>query len=132
MYSIKNLLAWNYWFSYVEPINKPALWTMIIFFGLMIIASIVIAKISINKKNDQPLRRGLRKLIKMLAWMGVIGFILLFFRYELVYILSRRFMLGLWFIGLVVWLAFAIRYFRKIPRLRQILEEQNRLKKYLP
>lgn len=133
MYSIKNLLFHGYWFSYVQPLNPLAFWAMLVVFGLMIVVAIILFKIAHHPKIDPPLCRGLKKIINLLSWMGILGFLVLFFRYEMVYMLSRRFLLGFWILGLIIWVILVIRYFLKVvTRQRQSIIEQERLKKYLP
>ena len=133
MYSLKNIFSVQYWFGSVPFLGAPALWTMTIIFGAMLVGGAVINTLANSKKYDKPLAKGLKKISKMLATMGVIAFFLLFFRYEFVVILSRRFMFGLWFVCLILWVIFIVGYFLKIvPKQRMDKMEQERIKKYLP
>lgn len=133
MYSFSHLLSSQYWFSEPSFLGAPALWTMVAVFGLMIVAAIVSRVMSQKGKWDKFSRRGLSKLSSLLGWLGAAAFILLFFRYEFVPLLSRRFMFGLWLLGLLVWLGFILRYFfLKMPKLRKEQAEKERLRKYLP
>lgn len=132
MYSIKNLLSMHYWFSYVEPLNPLSLWILIILFVLFIVAAIVLSKLSKMDKFDKPMRKGLKKIVSCLSWMGITGLILVFFRYEMASYFSRRFLLGMLFVGLVVWVVNIVLYFKKdVPKVRKVMEEQQRMKKYL-
>lgn len=133
MYSLSHLLSIQYWFSEVPFLGALALWTMVTVFGLMIITAIVLRILAKSEKFDRFIRRGFTKLSSLSGWLGVIAFILLFFRYEFVPVLSRRFMYGLWLIGFLVWLGFVLYYlFFKMPKLRQEKKEKERLNKYLP
>jgi len=107
--------------------------SMVVIFAGMILTSLVLNNMAGLQKYAAPLRVGLKKIARLLAWMGVLAWVLLFFRYEFVVFLSRRLMFGLWFIGLLVWATFIVRYFvATAPRNRQAIKEQERLKKYLP
>lgn len=132
MYSIKNLASMNYWFSYVQPLNPLSLWILIAFFSLFVVAAIVISQLAKREQVDKPLRRGLKKIVSCLTWMGIFGLFLVFFRYEMASYFSRRFLLGIWFIGFVIWVVNIVLYFKKdLPKVRQVMEDQQRIKKYL-
>ena len=102
-------------------------------FGLMAIAGIVLKLIQKNKKFDAFAKRLLEKYFVMLTTMGSLGILLTWFRYERAYILSARFLLLVWFAGLVVWLVFVLKYqFKTIPQARADLQKTQEFKKYLP
>ena len=133
MYSFLHLVSTQYWFGPVPFLGKAALWAMTIIFLAMLIAGIVLGIVAKSLKNDRPLSKGLVKIAKLLTIMSVIAFIFLFLRYEFVTILSRRFMFALWFVGLVVWTIFVVRYFVKVvPKQRADKLEQERINRYLP
>lgn len=133
MYSLKHLFTVSYWFSSAPFLTPLALWLMAGFFGVLFAAAIILSVFLKKSKYDKPGRRGLKKIISFLIWMSTIGFLFLFFRYEFVAILSRRFMFGLWWIGFITWLALIIKYFmREMPRWRRKMEDEEKLKKYLP
>ncbi|KKR48920.1 MAG: hypothetical protein UT86_C0002G0095 [Candidatus Magasanikbacteria bacterium GW2011_GWC2_40_17] len=133
MYSIKNIFSLSYWFSQTPLLGSAAFWVMLIIFGLFLLAAIILKVLSQSPHYDVFARRGLKKISRLLGWMGVWGLIIVFFRYEFTPILSRRFMLGLWIIGLVVWLVFIVKYFLKIvPKRMAEKLEKERLNKYLP
>ncbi len=133
MYSLSNIFTIQYWFGQVPFLGKPALWVMVILFGAMLIGGVILNTLSKGPKYNKPIGKGLKKIAKMLGVMGLVAFILLFFRYEFVAILSRRFMFGLWFIGLAVWIVFIVRYFLKVvPKQMADKMEQERIRKYLP
>lgn len=133
MYSIKNIFSLSYWFGQAPLLGSTAFWVMIIIFGLFLLGAIILKILAQSPRYDVFVRRGLKKISRLLCWMGVWGLIIVFFRYEFTPILSRRFMLGLWFIGLVVWVIFIVKFFLKIIP-KQVAEkmEKERLKKYLP
>ncbi len=133
MYSFSNIITPQYWFS-PPPVLAPfTLWLMVAIFGLMLIFAFILNILSLKNKFDQPSRRGLKKISALLGWLGAAGFILLFFRYEIIPFLSWRLWYGLWAIGLAVWLGFILRFWLKeIPKRRRALAETARLKKYLP
>jgi len=133
MYSLGNFFTVQYWFSQAPFLGKPALWVMVIVFALMLIGGAILNTLSKCDRYNKPVCKGLKKIAKMLSVMGAIAFVLLFFRYEFVAILSRRFMFGMWYVGLVVWIIFIIKFFIKVvPKQMADKMEQDRIKKYLP
>lgn len=133
MYSFANLLSVNYWFSELTASNSQTLLIMLAVFGTMIAAAIILYFLVKAERVEKILGHGLLRLASLLVWMGILGFVYLFFRYESAAFFSRRFWLGLWVIGLIVWLVFIGRFFiKKMPQLRQAKMEQERLKRYLP
>lgn len=69
----------------------------------------------------------------MLLTLGVLGLILLWFRYEGAYFMSARWWLVLWALGLIAWLIPILRYQRReIPRARQQRLARQQMQKYLP
>lgn len=133
MYSIKNILSLRYWFSEPPYQNPAAMKIAMIFFVIMLAIGIVLAVLSQKEKFGVYLKRLFAKIASLLGWMGVLAFVLSFFRYEATPFLSRRFWFGFWLIGLIVWVVYILRYwFKKVPMKRREQTEKDRLKKYLP
>ncbi|MBI5022990.1 MAG: hypothetical protein HZC05_02395 [Candidatus Magasanikbacteria bacterium] len=133
MYSIKNIFNLRYWFSEPPYQNPVAMKVALVFFVLMLAAVVVLAILSQKEKFGAYLKRLFAKIASLFGWMGVTAFILLFFRYEATPFLARRFWYAFWFIGLVVWVVYILRYwYKQVPQKRQRQAEKERLKKYLP
>ena len=123
----------RYWFSEPPYQNPAAMKTILIFFVLMLAAGVVLAVLSNKEKFNQYARRLFAKIASLLGWMGMAAFILFFFRYEATPFLARRFWYAFWFIGLIVWIVYILRYwYKEAPQKRQAQAEKDRLKKYLP
>ena len=102
-------------------------------FAVLIIIATIIKIIKKTNKGDGFRQKLLEKYSVALFWLGVFGLILTWFRYERVNILSARFWLLVWFVGLIVWLAFVLKYqFKTVPAARQQLQKTQEFKKYLP
>lgn len=102
-------------------------------FGAMLIAAII-TKIW-KKKNggDGFVRNLLERYAVMLTTLGLIGIVLTWFRYERVYIFSSRLWLLVWFVGLVTWFTYILKYQLKvIPESREKLQKSKEFNKYLP
>ena len=69
----------------------------------------------------------------MLITIGLVGLLLLFFRYENVYFLSGRFLLLFLVVALLVWLGFIVYYgIRKFPLEITDYKDFLRKEKYIP
>ncbi|PJE58079.1 MAG: hypothetical protein COU81_02660 [Candidatus Portnoybacteria bacterium CG10_big_fil_rev_8_21_14_0_10_36_7] len=103
-----------------------------IFGGLLIMALII----KLTKKithQDSFFKKLLQKYFVMLMTMSLLGLMLTWFRYERVYILSARFLLLVWFLGMAVWLVYILKYqFKVMPQERIKLQKTQEFNKYLP
>ncbi len=133
MINFGRLLDLHFWFA-LRP-TAPSKQTTIILavgFGVFLATAIVLGFLAKTKKQNPPLAKLFRKLKKMFSTMGVVGFVLLFFSYEQIYLLGSRFWFLLWFIGLVVWIVFISLYaIKKMQKEKDDLERKQKYLKYL-
>lgn len=62
----------------------------------------------------------------------IIGLFIIFFNYEMVPLLSARFWLLFWGVGIIIWLVFVYKIIIKIPQKKALMEKEKEFKKYLP
>jgi glucan phosphoethanolaminetransferase (alkaline phosphatase superfamily) len=133
MINFSRLLDLNFWFA-LRPtaLSKQTTIVLVAGFGIFLLTAVILGFLAKIKKQNPPLAKLLRKLKKMFSVMAVVGFILLFFSYEQIYLLGSRFWFLLWFIGLVVWLVFILLYaVGKMPKEKDDLEKKQKYLKYL-
>lgn len=132
MYTISNILTYNYWFANVPEIGASALWIQALFYAFLVAGGFALEYWVIFKKIDKFLARVLRKVKTLAITMGIVGFVFLFFRYEYIPLFSRRFMYIIWFLIAAVWAGFLAFEYKEIPRRRKDAEEVDQIKRYLP
>jgi len=129
-----NFFSWHYWFA-VQPgvASKILLEILIILVVGCFLAAVVFHYVARAKKEDPVTVRILKKLNGLFSFLTFVGvFILLFFWQQVPY-LSSRFWLVVWFLLVVVWVGFIIRYALFVaPKRRARLEEEKKYKQYLP
>ena len=130
----KQLFELNYWFT-LNPgfLSDPATIACAVFFTLFILGRVVIAfspKYS-STHLDKPGTLLVKKINTFLVTMGISGYLLLFFAYQMVPILSMRFLFLLWGLAAVIW-AYSIWHFyaTDVPRMRSEIEKKAQLGKY--
>lgn len=125
-----NLLTLNYWFNLRPEALTPMANRLFITF---IILLVVLAFASIRAKKKNKLYRGfLQKLYNFSFTNIIIGLIFMFFNYESLPFFSARFWLGLWAIGMIVWLVFILKGLKSIPQKKEELDKEKEFNKYLP
>ncbi len=133
MFNFGRLLDLNFWFALrpTAPSDQTTIF-LAIGFAVFLALAIVCGAMAKTKKQNPPLIKLLRKLKKMFSTMGLVGFVVLFFSYEQIYLLGSRFWFLFWFIGLVVWAVFVILYaVKKMPKEKNELEKKQKYLKYL-
>ncbi|MBU1146171.1 hypothetical protein KKD80_01325 [Patescibacteria group bacterium] len=133
MINFGRLLDLNFWFA-LRPsaIGNQTVIILAIGFAIFLVLAIVCGILAKAKKQNPPLVKLFRKLKKMFSTMAVLGFIVLFFSYEQIYLLGSRFWFLLWFIGLIVWVVFISLYaVGKMPKEKDELEKKQKYLKYL-
>lgn len=130
---IINFLTPSRLFSLKPAIDITTVYFLGAIFGAFVVAAIVIKLISKIKKNSGLSAKLANKYFSVFLTMGLIGWLLVWFRFERVYVLSARFMLLLWLISLVVWLFFIFKFqFRIMPKIISQSQKQKEFNKYLP
>lgn len=128
---LSNLLQPSYWLAEAPQLTPLGLWSMVVLFGVLLVASVVLKIIS--AKADPALARGERQIARLSGWLGLFGLVILFFRYEFVPILSRRFVYLIWLAIAIPGALSIINYFKKqLPETRRREAERRRKEKYLP
>lgn len=129
--NLSNLLQPTYWFAEAPLLTPLALRAMLIFFGALVIAAIILQFKS--GQADSALARGLRQMARLCVGLGLFGLVILFFRYQFVPVLSRRFIYLVWLGVALAGATSVLRYFvKQMPARRLRQEEARRKEKYLP
>ncbi|TSC92805.1 MAG: Uncharacterized protein CEN89_435 [Candidatus Berkelbacteria bacterium Licking1014_7] len=124
------LLDKKYLFN-IYPDKLSLMWYLLGFFGALIIIAILIA---IIYRPENYLKKEFSvKIQKMLWTCALVGFMLLFFRWQYLGILGKRFYLLIDFIILAAWSIYLIIYKTLIlPKKLNFYQKQLEFKKYLP
>lgn len=131
--NIKPLLTLSFWFKLAgEPLLPVLYYGFVVFFGLLVLASIVCGVISKKEKRNYILRFGAKYLKNWFLASGLTGFLFLFFNYERVIFLSSRFWYLIWFLAYGLWLIFILKKIKKLPEKESSLRKQTQFEKYLP
>jgi uncharacterized protein YhhL (DUF1145 family) len=104
-------------------------------FGLLLLMAIASKLMAIKqgKNKNLPLQKMWQKWTNYFLTFGVVGFLLLFFRQQKVYILSMPLLWYLSFIGATVWLVFIIKWIKiKMKKIQQEIEKKKQRQRYLP
>ncbi len=128
---MSNLLSLRFWFNLrpgpLLPIYQKLFIAFLIF---LILASFVFW---LTQNRQKKVYRAFWKRLHTFSLVNAfLGFVLLFFNYELVPFLSARFWFLVWGAGILVWLFFIFRILFKIPEKRKKLEAEKEYKKYIP
>lgn len=127
---MNNLLTLKFWFNLRPTQLMPfAKYALIALIAILILLAIITA---IKKTKGSIYKKTLRRLYNFGSVNAIIGLLLLFFDYEQAPFFSSRFWLGLWFIGMVIWIAYILKGLKSIPLRKEELEKQAQFKKYLP
>jgi len=127
---MKNLLTLSYWFNLRPETLVP--YAQKTFIGLIVLF-IVLALLIIIIKKRSGIYRGFFKRLYSFFWSNaLIGLVLFFFNYEVVPFFSARFWLGLWLLLMIAWLILILKKLKTIPRQKKQLEQEKKLKQYLP
>ena len=121
-------------FFNLRPAIQPnTVYFLLAVFGIVILIAIIFKVIQKTIKGDTFNKNLLQKYFVAFLTMGLIGEVMVWFRYERVYFLSARFWLLVWLIILIIWLAFILKYQLKIiPKFRTDLQKTKEFNKYLP
>jgi len=128
--NIKLFFRPSYLFNPYPGYNMKFLPFFLIFFLILIILSFV--SFVIFKKNKKlPIAIVWSHIYNWFLWIGVVGLLLLFFRYEGITYLSMRFILFLWLIIFVLWGGY-IGWFvrRQYKKLLKEYKEKKRKERY--
>ncbi|HLD28585.1 MAG TPA: hypothetical protein VJB67_03140 [Patescibacteria group bacterium] len=120
-------------FSLRPAIDINTIYFLLAIFAIMVIIAILIKFFQKLKKPERLIGDLYGKYFSFLLIFGLLGVLMIWFRYERVYILSARFWLLVWGISALIYLYFILRYqFKIIPRAKKNLEQKKLFNKYLP
>ena len=105
---------------------------LLVFFGILTVLSIVALFLTKKKKKKkQPSWMLFAYIYNWLFWIGIIGLIALFFRYEGTGILSMRAILLAWILTFVIWgICVAVYYFKGYKKTIKEFKIEQSKKKY--
>ncbi len=130
---LRPLLTLSFWFKLTgDPLLPVLYYGFIVFFGLLVLASLVCAVIYNKEKGNYVLRFGAKYLKNWFLSSGLTGFLFLFFNYERAIFLSSRFWYLVWFLAYGLWLFFILKKIKKLPEKETSLRKQAQFDKYLP
>lgn len=136
MLNLAKLSTLHFWFQ-IRPLPMSKAFTVVflIFFLLLIIGKVGL-RIYAGKMKKQLTKadKKLYDLIQsLLLTMGLLGIAWTFFAYEGIPILSARFWLVLWVIGIGVWIYAIFRYYaQEYMDYKEKIAKRERLERYLP
>lgn len=123
----------SYLFDLRPTIDRETAIFLLVFFGILIIGGIIARIMQGTKKHDQYIAKLFSKYVSLLVTMGLIGVVLVWFRYETAAIFSARFWLVLWVILFAIWLVKIVKYqYTVIPQAKEKSEQRKIFNKYLP
>ena len=123
----------SYLFDLRPSIYAGTVYFLLAVFGVLIVLSLLIKIVEQKKKPQQFLKKLFQKYFSFFLTMGLVGLVLLWFRYENAAVLSARFWLLVWALAFVIWLVKIFQYQLKIvPPAREKLEQKKIFQKYLP
>lgn len=129
------LTSLSFWFDLAPgSYSQFVMSTLLVLFALTFVVGIA-GKVSSEKRRavDKLAARVYRKIGNLGIAMGIVGFALLFFYYEGIYIFSARFWFVVWLLATLYWIRRIVYLARvKIPREKKTMEEQSDYEKYLP
>lgn len=130
---IKPLLTLNFWFKLApDPLLPVFYYGFLVFFGLLVVASVVCGVIYNKEKSRYVLRHSAKYLKNWFLAAGLTGFLFLFFGYERAIFLSSRFWYLVWILCFGLWLFFILKKIKKLPEKSANLRKQAQFEKYLP
>ena len=123
----------SYLFDLQPAIYPSTINLMVGFFGLILIAGMVIKIYNKINKLEKIKAKLLEKYANLLLTLGFLGLALTWFRYERINLLSARFWLLLWLMLTIIWLYKILNYqFKTLPKIKKDSENKKLLQKYLP
>jgi len=127
---LKNLFSSNYWFELIPgDLGQNGKTTFIILLIIFFLGAVATA---IYRRKSSLYKKTSSRIYDFSVINFFITLIFFFFRREIIPFLSARFWLGLWFIGLVIWLYFIFKDLRKISEKKEELEKKKEKEKYIP
>jgi hypothetical protein len=127
-----NLLSYNLWFNIRPGLLTQPFFNIFLAIVVLLIVSSLVLKIIKNRNNKNLYFKFWGNAYFFSLTNAIIGFIYLFFCYEMIPLLSARFWLLIWLLEIVIWIVFLIKMLIVIPRRKIEIEKELQFKKYLP
>lgn len=122
MLYLSQFFSVDYWFGFPGFITTPLLVILIVVFGGMLIAGLA-AVMFYPKIEDRWKRQVVRRAGSGAAWIGFLGLLLTFMRYERIPVFMYRY----WFLVIdVAFIVWAVRMRKYALERREKLEEETR------
>lgn len=130
---LKAIIYPSYWLTHQNPVPERWVYVLIVLFGLLALAGLTAALLSLRRAMIAPMRTLLKKSASFGLTMGIIGYCLLFFSVQRIAFFSVRLTYLLWAIGAVIWLYVVLHYaFKVLPKRIAERQEREQREKYLP
>jgi hypothetical protein len=128
------LLNPGYWLTIEAPVVTGLIGNFLFaFFVLFFVLGIVARLVASNRMTDHYARMIGQRIGTLLVTMGFLGLILFFFSYEHIHFFGGRFWYLLWFVGIIVWVGFIVRFVKRdIPAMREQKVKREFVSRYLP
>ena len=133
MFDLIKFFQPDYLFDFRPTVSQSSLEIMLSFFTAFLLAGIIL-KIIGWKKNWRGYQLKLtQKYFSFFIALGLLGLLLIFFRYEQSMILAARFWLVVWSLLAVGWLILILNYqLKALPEAKKQSAERKLFQKYLP
>ncbi len=127
---MERFISWRYWLNLrPEPLTTPTFKI----FGAFVAALLILSVVAYFLKTRQGAKNGLwLKIFNFSFTNTLLGILLIFCNYEIIPFFTARFFLAFWAIGMIIWLVFLTKEFKKIPTKLQEAKKEEEFKKYLP
>ena len=126
-----NLLTLKFWFNFKPGPLLPNFHAILVGFIILLIAYIILVRILF--KNKKGLHTEIINRTTTFAWVNAfLGFVFVFFNYELVPFLSSRFWYLVWGVSMSIWILNIFKHIRKIPERKRKIEKYKEFSKYIP
>jgi len=127
-----SIFSWSFWFNFrPEPLSALSQ-NLILAFAILMVAMFVFTKIIISRQPKTIYYKFWLKLANFGVTNAIFGFLFWFLSYEMVPILSAKFLLGIWGIIMIIWIVMLLKRLKKIPERRAEIEKEKEFKKYIP
>lgn len=130
--SFSNLFHLSYWFSQPKTARGTALFLWVALFGVFFLAGLVLFIIR-AKGKDNVKKEIFRRFGNFGLTIGLLGFVLLFFRQERAAFIAWRFWVLIFLIIAVWWLVKLVVYLiKRVPKIQEEKLRREIAEKYLP
>jgi predicted membrane channel-forming protein YqfA (hemolysin III family) len=134
MIDLKKLFDAGYLFDWLPPRESEIIFAFAVIFGLAIILSGLVWVYFIRKERFEPILQAVRS--RIVFWLfvsGLVGLLLVFFRWQGIPYFAGRIWLLAWLILSLLWAVALLGYLlKKFPKERSLYQERLLRERYLP